>query len=109
VALILGLMATAVLGWMVIGPFFENAEDYVFTPRLDYAFLFTPCVFVLALASFLLADGGDATEAAPGVAPLAFFAVIASIATSRLAQPSGRRMAERCRMAPGGVETPHTD
>jgi hypothetical protein len=62
VALILGLIAAPVFGWMVIGPFFENPVEYLLSPRLGYAFFLTPCVFVLALSSFLLADGTDATS-----------------------------------------------
>ena len=37
VALILGLIASAVFGFMVIGPFFEAADEYFLSSRLGYA------------------------------------------------------------------------
>ena len=61
-ALILGLIAAAVFGFMVIAPSFETADEYFLSSRAGYALELTPIVFVLALSSFLLADREDATS-----------------------------------------------
>ena len=58
-ALVLGVFAWAAFAVMVIGPAFEDEYDQWFDPRLIYAFMLTPVVALLALASFVLGNGPD--------------------------------------------------
>ena len=74
----MGLFAWAAFGVvMVVGPWFENEEEFWFSPRFDYAWSLTPVVFVLALVSFLLADGSDrAASVATRLSVLAALALL---------------------------------
>jgi hypothetical protein len=58
-AVVLALCAWAVLGVMVVAPWFEDREEFWFSPELYYAVPLTPVVFALALGSFWLAEGSD--------------------------------------------------
>ena len=55
----MGLFAWAVFGVMLVAPWFEDEDEFWFSARFYYAWPLTPVVFVLALVSFLLADGSD--------------------------------------------------
>jgi hypothetical protein len=57
VAVLMGLFAWAVFGVMLVAPWFEDEDEFLFSARFYYAWPLTPVVFVLALVGFLLADG----------------------------------------------------
>jgi hypothetical protein len=76
-AVLIGLSAWAAFGVMVVAPWFENAEEFWFSPRFAYAWTLTPIVFVLALVAFLLSNGSDrAASVATYLSVLVAFALL---------------------------------